>query len=415
MAEIWDKNQKQWIKQLWLNVNKSNAGEGTDQNNGEKNDSLWSKVSEMVGFFHSDMAPNADGKRPESLPVGADCTLSPLPASTPSNHRVVCSPDLPVLCIAPAIAEESAVDSSTPPTEKLQCTVCNKTFTNKNMFQNHLKTHGKEGEDPYQFAHYGEKVYKCTICNETFTSKKNMENHIKSHSEPPSSKAEGDFSCGSTTSDKENKGEDPESSSPKPETPVLSPQPEEMEPLPSITSPNVDIVQHANRNLREICQYLYPMMPSTSHHARSPALLALATAAEAEDTRRQYYSPPLREDSPSDSHSSYGSPQSPLTSALPVTEPNVYLIPDSMASITRRNFTTPPPELSSGMSSPTNSASPVPDPDPDPMVLTVGREVLILPPRKRCKMILKSMEELSEVAAVRYSSVIQYAGGGLTE
>ncbi|KAI5736942.1 hypothetical protein M8J76_008692 [Diaphorina citri] len=331
MAEIWDKNQKQWIKQLWLNVNKSNAGEGTDQNNGEKNDSLWSKVSEMVGFFHSDMAPNADGKRPESLPVGADCTLSPLPASTPSNHRV------------------------------------------------------------------------------------NMENHIKSHSEPPSSKAEGDFSCGSTTSDKENKGEDPESSSPKPETPVLSPQPEEMEPLPSITSPNVDIVQHANRNLREICQYLYPMMPSTSHHARSPALLALATAAEAEDTRRQYYSPPLREDSPSDSHSSYGSPQSPLTSALPVTEPNVYLIPDSMASITRRNFTTPPPELSSGMSSPTNSASPVPDPDPDPMVLTVGREVLILPPRKRCKMILKSMEELSEVAAVRYSSVIQYAGGGLTE
>ncbi|KAI5743590.1 hypothetical protein M8J77_019913 [Diaphorina citri] len=527
----------------------------------------------MVGFFHSDMAPNADGKRPESLPVGADCTLSPLPASTPSNHRVVCSPDLPVLCIAPAIAEESAVDSSTPPTEKLQCTVCNKTFTNKNMFQNHLKTHGKEGEDPYQcnycgktfavparltrhyrthtgekpyqceycnksfsvkenlsvhrrihtkerpykcdvcdrafehsgklhrhmrihtgerphkcnicnktfiqsgqlvihmrthtgekpyvcrtcgkgftcskqlkvhtrthtgekpyscdicgksfgynhvlklhqVAHYGEKVYKCTICNETFTSKKNMENHIKSHSEPPSSKAEGDFSCGSTTSDKENKGEDPESSSPKPETPVLSPQPEEMEPLPSITSPNVDIVQHANRNLREICQYLYPMMPSTSHHARSPALLALATAAEAEDTRRQYYSPPLREDSPSDSHSSYGSPQSPLTSALPVTEPNVYLIPDSMASITRRNFTTPPPELSSGMSSPTNSASPVPDPDPDPMVLTVGREVLILPPRKRCKMILKSMEELSEVAAVRYSSVIQYAGGGLTE
>jgi hypothetical protein len=43
MAEIWDKNQKQWIKQLWLNVNKSNAGEGTDQNNGEKNGKMRRK------------------------------------------------------------------------------------------------------------------------------------------------------------------------------------------------------------------------------------------------------------------------------------------------------------------------------------------------------------------------------------
>ncbi|KAL1457858.1 hypothetical protein WDU94_008048 [Cyamophila willieti] len=471
------------------------------------------------------MAPNAEGKRPESLPVGADCTLSPLPASTPNNHRVVCSPDLPVLCIAPALADEGAVDSSTAPAEKFQCQVCNKTFTHKNTFQNHLKTH-KEGEDPYQcnfcgktfavparltrhyrthtgekpyqceycnksfsvkenlsvhrrihtkrthtgekpyvcrscgkgftcskqlkvhtrthtgekpyscdicgksfgynhvlklhqVAHYGEKVYKCTICNETFTSKKSMENHIKTHSEPPASRPEGDFSCGSTTSDKENKGEEIESRSPKPTPPPPpspSPTPMETDPLPSMTPPNREIVQHANRNLREIWQYLNPMIPSTSHHARSPALLALATAAEAEDARRQYYSPPLREDSPTRSHSSYGSPESPLTPVLPVTEPNVYLIPDSMASITRRNFTTPPPELSSGMSSPTNSASPVPEADPGPMVLTVGREVLILPPRKRCKMILKSMEELTEGAAtVRYSSVIQYAGVGLTE
>lgn len=511
----------------------------------------------MVGFFHGELASNGDGKRPESLPVGADCTLSPLPASTPnSNHRVVCSPDLPVLCIAPALAEEAAVDSSTPPAEKLQCTVCNKTFTHKTTFQNHLKTHGKEGDDPYQcnccgktfavparltrhyrthtgekpyqceycnksfsvkenlsvhrrihtkerpykcdvcdrafehsgklhrhmrihtgerphkcsichktfiqsgqlvihmrthtgekpyvcrscgkgftcskqlkvhtrthtgekpyscdicgksfgynhvlklhqVAHYGEKVYKCTICNETFTSKKNMENHIKSHSEPPSSRPEADFSCGSTTSDKENKIER-ETYSPKPQSPELrSPPPEMIEPLPSITSPNVEI-PNSSRNLRKICQYLYPMMPATSHHARSPALLALATAAEQEDTRRHYYSPPLRESSPTRSH--------PMTAALPVTEPNVYVIPDSMAPFTRGNFSSPPPELSSP--SPTHSTSP----DPEPMVVTVGREVLILPPRKRSKMILESMEV--EVAAVRYSSVIHYAGGALTE
>nr|QCP57184.1 Kruppel-like protein 1 [Bactericera cockerelli] len=535
----------------------------------------------MVGFFHGDMAPNSDGKRPESLPVGADCTLSPLPASTPSNHRVVCSPDLPALCIAPALGEEAAVDSSTPPSEKLQCTVCSKTFTHKTTFQNHLKTHGKEGDDPYQcnfcgktfavparltrhyrthtgekpyqceycnksfsvkenlsvhrrihtkerpykcdvcdrafehsgklhrhmrihtgerphkcnicnktfiqsgqlvihmrthtgekpvcrscgkgftcskqlkvhtrthtgekpyscdicgksfgynhvlklhqVAHYGEKVYKCTICNETFTSKKNMENHIKTHSESSSTRPEGEFSCGSTTSDKENKGEDRESDSPKPQSPDmmlrspdlrptdLRPRPHASESLPPLSSPTRELQSAGGRNLREICEYLYPMMPATSHHAMSPALLALATAAEAEE-RRHYYSPPLREGSPSGSHSSYSSPQSPLTPALPVTEPNVYLVPETMASLTRRGFCSPPPDLSSPSPSPSPAHSPSPGPEPAPLVVTLqGRSHhLILPPRKRSKMILESME----VAAVRYSSVIHYAGGALTE
>lgn len=38
MAEIWDKNQKQWIKQLWLNVNKNGVpSEGSTAPTGEKN------------------------------------------------------------------------------------------------------------------------------------------------------------------------------------------------------------------------------------------------------------------------------------------------------------------------------------------------------------------------------------------
>lgn len=39
MAEIWDNNQKQWIKQLWLNVNKANASssESAGSNSTDKN------------------------------------------------------------------------------------------------------------------------------------------------------------------------------------------------------------------------------------------------------------------------------------------------------------------------------------------------------------------------------------------
>jgi len=39
----------------------------------------------------------------------------------------------------------------------------------------------------HQVSHFGEKVYKCTICNETFGSKKTMELHIKKHPESPAS------------------------------------------------------------------------------------------------------------------------------------------------------------------------------------------------------------------------------------
>lgn len=55
------------------------------------------------------------------------------------------------------------------------CEICCKAFGYNHV----LKLH--------QVSHYGEKVYKCTICNETFNSKKTMELHIKKHPESPTS------------------------------------------------------------------------------------------------------------------------------------------------------------------------------------------------------------------------------------
>ena len=57
-----------------------------------------------------------------------------------------------------------------------------------------------------------------------------------------------------------------------------------------------------------------------------------------------------------------------------------------------------------------NPVSPVPSPDPLDLAIPV-RETLILPPRKRCKMILESMESERNglIASQRQNSVIQFA------
>lgn len=57
-----------------------------------------------------------------------------------------------------------------------------------------------------------------------------------------------------------------------------------------------------------------------------------------------------------------------------------------------------------------NPVSPVPSPDPLDLAIPV-RETLILPPRKRCKMILESMESerIGLIASQRQNSVIQFA------
>lgn len=234
MAEIWQRTQKEWIKTLWKAYKPPAAGAGSQPTpSGPGNEVLWSRVSDMVGYFNSDLAGSAlavglDGRPRDLVPVGADCTLSPLrptsaaaepgPGSSddPSVRRLVCSPDLPVFSITPTAAagsvpakaapampsvsapEPELADSSTSPLS-YACSICNKSFNQKAAFQNHMRTHGKVGEDPYQcnicgktFAvparltrhnrtHTGEKPYQCEYCNKSFSVKENLSVHRRIH------------------------------------------------------------------------------------------------------------------------------------------------------------------------------------------------------------------------------------------
>nr|BCM26591.1 kruppel homolog 1 [Riptortus pedestris] len=148
----------------------------------------------MVGYFSQE-----EGRK-EPLPVGADCTLSPLlPPGEPTSEEaksVVCSPDLPVV-FQPTSTEEAPPDSST--NEVFTCAFCQKSFTQKNAYQNHVRAHNKDADDPYQcnfcgktFAvparltrhyrtHTGEKPYQCEICKKSFSVKENLSVHRRIH------------------------------------------------------------------------------------------------------------------------------------------------------------------------------------------------------------------------------------------
>lgn len=103
-------------------------------------DSLWSRVSEMVSAFNGELQMQKHNRKmkPDSVPVGVDCTLSPVipvavttsatrsefvttitPAESPTLSpvkRVVCSPDLPVYPLVSTTqppADDTIVDSST--------------------------------------------------------------------------------------------------------------------------------------------------------------------------------------------------------------------------------------------------------------------------------------------------------------
>jgi len=488
-------------------------------------ENLWTRVSEMVSFYGADMS-----KEDVKLPVGSDCTLSPIRDTPPKDpvKTLVCSPDLPVF--------EETPSSSSP--DAFRCTVCQKTFPTKNTYQNHLRTHTRgDNEDPYpcnicgktfavparltrhyrthtgekpykceycdksfsvkenlsvhrrihtkerpyrcdicerafehsgklhrhmrihtgerphkcgvcsktfiqsgqlvihmrthtgekpyvckvcskgftcskqlkvhtrthtgekpyhcdicgksfgynhvlklhQVAHYGEKVYKCTLCNDTFTCKKSMESHIKTHSEPTTQRPiSSDLSetSASSLSDKENKDADV---------------------VEKITTTNVVEVEAPSVNSSQVMRYYlyYPSnTPQPVHTVLppmggvDPALLAAAEAAAAsEETEGKLM---------------YETAQLPI-------EPSIYLCPDPLASIQKRErFVEYYEEEKTQVTPP---VSPQSAPSPPPSSPEVVEREYSLPMRKRSKMILKSMEYAEETPPpqFRQSSVIHFA------
>ncbi|CAH1274998.1 unnamed protein product [Diabrotica balteata] len=288
------------------------------------------------------------------------------------------------------------------------CTVCQKGFTCSKQLKVHSRTH--TGEKPYsceicgksfgynhvlklhQVAHYGEKVYKCTICNDTFNSKKSMEAHIKSHSEsipqqpptPPASST-SESSC-SSGSDLEN--------------------PKVSSPLPLIQEPtvNYDYIVYATRDRGSPTGYpTNYAVPTTGVEL----LAAAATVTEREEVYRNtqdmvfnlmktnpaalrhpaYFSTPTVQYAPLTAGDGIRRRvEAVLAAEENHSEEDVIITPPSSNPVSPASSLSPP-------------VSPVPEPDPE----------LSLPPRKRSKMILKSMESSIDLSPVRYSSVIQYA------
>lgn len=317
--------------------------------------------------------------------------------------------------------------------------------------------------------------YKCTICKQTFTSKKAMETHIKMvHSDSNAARngTEGESSCASSTSDKENKVEIP-SEMQFPRSPAMDRSPivtshanspptidrirdSEVRMVPPTSAydncnymqtgtTTVSIVQGngqpESNDLKNFCTF-YPRLPTQNQGGLNSALLAAAAAATEElitnyqndnpllhpskfqipaAAGAQYY-PVASPSSYSDSSRSSPSPKLEVNEAADETA--VYIIPDynhELSSESRfqqpNHVNTAPPSsviinvpFHDGLTPPSSSStSPVPS-SPDIVDLPVVKDELSLPPRKRSKMILKSMERAkTEDTNFRYNSVIHYA------
>ncbi|KAF4531939.1 hypothetical protein B566_EDAN006631 [Ephemera danica] len=198
-------------------------------------DSLWSRVAEMVGLHGSD---NNTVKGVENSAAVVDCSRGgavigggavapnvqqpPVGATNGGVRSVVCSPDL-------------AVYAAAQPQRVYQCELCRKTFSQKNTYQNHMRSHAigspnsstsstavstmsptssapsppgdvststspaGAAEDPYPcticgktFAvparltrhfrtHTGEKPYTCEYCHKSFSVKENLSVHRRIH------------------------------------------------------------------------------------------------------------------------------------------------------------------------------------------------------------------------------------------
>ncbi|XP_011265007.1 zinc finger protein 835 [Camponotus floridanus] len=161
----------------------------------------------MLGYYQTESMPNSAMSMPAPAPGGG--MVAGLEAMN-SVKSLVCSPDLTMFA-APRCSGAKTTDSARPATiatatatascigGKYQCVICQKNFAQKNVYQNHLRSHGKEGEDPYRcdkcgktFAvparltrhyrtHTGEKPYECEYCSKSFSVKENLSVHRRIH------------------------------------------------------------------------------------------------------------------------------------------------------------------------------------------------------------------------------------------
>lgn len=285
------------------------------------------------------------------------------------------------------------------------CTVCQKGFTCSKQLKVHSRTH--TGEKPYsceicgksfgynhvlklhQVAHYGEKVYKCTICSHTFNSKKCMEAHIKSHSDNAASPINSSASSSESSCSSSSGGSDKENS--KDSASVVA----SILPDNGPTSYESDIHYYLYRRERLSSPYIVPQ--NYTHPSAGVELLAAAATAAASERAFEEIHRRTPEILYVRTPSYFSAPNMIYDSALNAGDDIRKCVEAALAVEEIASSEEDP--LSSPLSS--NPVSPAPSVSPDPE--------LSLPPRKRSKRILESMESVKDLSPVRYSSVIQYA------